>query len=249
MQQCAIKIIYFHFQLSANSVELQAVKLELETRPTYNQYQEKIKQKDDLQEQLTTSDLMISSLQFKVSTMEEQLAELKKLPPKQCDAMQQTETEIVNDLCEMKSITPNANSVSHSQSNSIEFDHLEQLNLSDQQNSSSSSSTCLATSSSSSASSSMSPMTNSNVEVIVDDHIQQIIDSDMPMMIDPNVQREEELILFKEKCAQLTDDLLRAKAQMDQLKSNGSQYSTTTMFMMMAPIVALVSYLLISPYF
>lgn len=81
------------------------------------------------------------------------------------------------------------------------------------------------------------------------DHIEAIIESDMKMMTDPDVQREEELILFKEQCAKLTEDNVHLKRQMSDIMMKTNGVSANTLLAIGVPMVAVIIYsLFISPY-
>lgn len=73
---------------------------------------------------------------------------------------------------------------------------------------------------------------------------------DMQMLCDPNIEREEQLIAFKERCAELTTSNLQLKSQMNDLQtklSNGHPIFTNRMAML-APIVVAIICWLILPY-
>lgn len=72
---------------------------------------------------------------------------------------------------------------------------------------------------------------------------------DIAMLTDPNVEREEELVAFKEECSRLQDDNLYMKNQISEMQSrlrSGPRMSQNAMYI--APLIAIIGYLLISPY-
>lgn len=80
------------------------------------------------------------------------------------------------------------------------------------------------------------------------DHIEKIIENDIKLMTDPDIQREEELILFKEQCAKLGEENVQLKRQINDvlLKTNG--ISINSLLAIGVPMFAILIYLFISPY-
>lgn len=121
---------------------------------------------------------------------------------------------------------------------------IEQLLLNDASISSSSS-----TSSSTSSSNCGKLSINDDNIVIADDIEHLITKDDIKMLVDPDVQREEELIAFKENCAKLTENNLHLMTEINELKlklDHGQSMSKIITYI--APLLAIICYLLISPY-
>lgn len=73
---------------------------------------------------------------------------------------------------------------------------------------------------------------------------------DMKMLCDPNIEREEQLIAFKERCAELTTSNLQLKNQMNELqsKSASGHVVISNRMAIVAPIVVAIICWLILPY-
>lgn len=74
---------------------------------------------------------------------------------------------------------------------------------------------------------------------------------DIAMLTDPNVEREEELVAFKEECSRLLDDNLHMKKEMHEMQSRlaaGAPNMLSNNLMYIAPLFAIIGYFLISPY-
>lgn len=73
------------------------------------------------------------------------------------------------------------------------------------------------------------------------------IDTELKLMHHPDVEREEELIIFKEKYTKLVEEKLKLDQELLQLRDDYHQYRTKSfvhLLMYLAPILALFSYLL-----
>ncbi|XP_037033960.1 sarcolemmal membrane-associated protein-like [Bradysia coprophila] len=73
---------------------------------------------------------------------------------------------------------------------------------------------------------------------------------DMKMLCDPNIEREEQLIAFKERCAELTTSNLQLKNQMNdmQLKLSNGHAIISNRMAIIAPIAVAIICWLILPY-
>lgn len=83
----------------------------------------------------------------------------------------------------------------------------------------------------------------------LDLELNSVVD-DMKMLCDPNVEREEQLIAFKEHCAELTKSNLLMKNQLNELQmklSNGHSIISTRLAVV-APIAIVIICWLILPY-
>lgn len=80
---------------------------------------------------------------------------------------------------------------------------------------------------------------------------EQFISEDVQMLNDPDVQREEELVAFKEECSRLFDSNLQMKNQINALQiklSHGGVAMTSNLFIFLPIIIGLIGYIIISPY-
>lgn len=71
---------------------------------------------------------------------------------------------------------------------------------------------------------------------------------DVKMLCDPNVEREEQLIAFKEHCAELTKSNLQLKNQMNELQKLSNSSPTPRLFFVV-PIALIIISWLVLPYF
>lgn len=75
------------------------------------------------------------------------------------------------------------------------------------------------------------------------------IDDDLAILNDPKVQNEEELIIFKEKYNDLTNENIKLKQDVIALKSSYDQLknkSTFNLLIYLSPIIVLIAYIIIS---
>lgn len=80
------------------------------------------------------------------------------------------------------------------------------------------------------------------------DHIERIIENDIKLMTDPDIQREEELILFKEQCAKLSEENVHLKMQINDVLMKTNGISINSLLAIGVPLFAVIIYLFISPY-
>lgn len=83
------------------------------------------------------------------------------------------------------------------------------------------------------------------------EHHDTVVADDMKMLNDPDVQREEELIAFKEECSRLFEDNLQMKYHINELQtklSHGGIGMASNLFIIAPIIFCLIGYIIISPY-
>ncbi len=84
-----------------------------------------------------------------------------------------------------------------------------------------------------------------------DDFESDSVADDMKMLCDPNIEREEQLIAFKEHCAELTKSNLSLKNQLNdvQMKLSNGHSIISNRLAIVAPIAIVIICWLILPYF
>lgn len=220
------------------------MKQELESRPSLQDYKEKVNLIDELNEKLTLSETENLAFKLELTTKKTKVEQLEK------------ELSEVNVTEKSVSTSSKLLSESTAQTEAIEIKEIS-TNTSFSENPTEPRPAITKTSIAKTehVPSTIKPDTSSGVEELscsstpmkLSDSPPDAsqIDTELKLIHHPDVQREEELIIFKEKYTKLVEEKLKLDQELIQLREDYHQYrnkSIVHLLIYLAPIFALISY-------
>lgn len=207
-------------------------------------YKEKVNLIDELNEKLSLSEtenlafkLELTTNKTKVEKLEKDLTDVVNKKSKETLSKQLSESTVQTEAIEIKEISTNTSfTVENPSEPRVETITAKIASTTSDENVPSS----LLTSHSETSSSGVEEIS----KIDSDDASQ--IDTELKLIHHPDVQREEELIIFKEKYTKLVEEKLKLDQELIQLREDYHQYrnkSIVHLLIYLAPIFALISYL------
>lgn len=216
-------------------LELQSLQDELEKRPTFEVYQEKIKLSEAL-----LADLMVARKESEEIRVEfEKLETLNKAITVEMIALKQKRESVAN-VSLQTDVQP---LLDHRKVQTTR----EELSEKESQTTLDKSWTDHSSIEEVAAVKEAKTVTHEHKLLDGDDEQNNI---DIKLITDPQVQQVEELIIFKEKCEQLTQENLHLKSELSKLSLNsaaGSHQTTWFIYIVVASLIAMTGYF-ISPF-
>jgi HSP90 family molecular chaperone len=212
--------------------QLLSLKLELETRPSFKEYQDKLKHIDDLNDSVTIARLEIANLRSQIDSnliviknLENELQAVKKIQHQKLlhseaaadkDAQMEKDGKKV-DACLQTELWAVDEPVIVVQAQSRETNS--------------------------------QPPPPSTANDDLDNNNSLLVEEELQIINHPAIEQEEELILYKEKYTNLSTEKIRLEQELQQMRQDYDTYknkSLTNLILYLSPIIAIISYLMFS---